>query len=242
MPVERKFMKMIVRLIAAGLLVLLGGVLGWWVHEWRPTTSQPSLAIDSGPALEQIQTLASLTTLRVNVADAIVTKLEGRTGGMTAVLVVHGSVTLGVDLSQARFESVDQRNHKVILLLPAPTIQTVSLDQQRTRIVALCDNGLWVIVPGHAEVDVAVTNLAYREAEKVVSQAADDRELMDRARGQAEKVLQIFLTAIGWTVEICWSGGPASAPATGRDRSGVNADRNHSSTAFFVSYCRVRRF
>ena len=87
------------------------------LHDWRQPVSRPWAAeIGSGPTLEQIQTLASLTTLKINVADALVTQLAGRTGGIRAVLVVHGNVTLGVDLSKARFESVDQRNRTAVLV------------------------------------------------------------------------------------------------------------------------------
>jgi Protein of unknown function (DUF4230) len=80
------------------------------------------------------------------------------------VLVVHGSVTLGVDLSKVRFESVDQRNRTAVLVLPAPNVQSVSLDQQKTRIVAICESGLWIILLGNGEADAAAANLANRQA------------------------------------------------------------------------------
>jgi hypothetical protein len=204
-PLERSFVKIIKRIVVAGILVLAGGVVGWWVHEWRLPASRPPVSeIESGPSLEQIQTLSSLTTLKVNVADAIVTDLDGRTGGIKCVLVVHGSVTLGVDLSKARFESVDQRNRRVILMLPPPRVQSVALDQKRTKVMALCENGLWTIVPGNGEAYVAAANLAYREAEKVVAEAAQDPELGTRAQQQTEFVIRSFFQAIEWQNDLHW--------------------------------------
>ena len=118
-------------------------------------------------------------------ADALVTELAGKTGGIKAALVVHGSVILGVDLSRARFESVDQKNRGAVLVLPAPRVQSVTLDQEKTRVVALCESGLWIIVPGGSDPDAAVTNAAYREAQRIVARAADDPELIQRSRLQA---------------------------------------------------------
>jgi len=67
--------------------------------------------------------LSALTTLRVDVADAFVTELSGRTGGTTAVLVVRGQVVIGVDLAAARFDSVDPQERSAVLLLPQPRVQ-----------------------------------------------------------------------------------------------------------------------
>jgi hypothetical protein len=156
------------------------------------------------PVVEQIQRLSSLATLKIDVADALVTQLQGYTGSTQAVLVVHGSVTLGVDLSVARFESVNARYHRAILCLPEPRIQVISLDQQRTRLVGFWSNGLWRIVPGDEEADTAAINAAYRQAQQIVAQAAANPEIIERSRGQAEQVLQAFFTAMGWRVRIYW--------------------------------------
>lgn len=50
----------------------------------------------AGPTIERVRELSALTTLRVDVADAFVAELRGRTGGATAVLVVRGQVAIGV--------------------------------------------------------------------------------------------------------------------------------------------------
>ena len=187
------------------VLVLAGGIFGWWVQEWRQAVILASVPlIDSGPTLEQIQTLADLTTLKVNVADAIVTELAGKTGGIKVVLVVHGSVTLGVDLSKARFESVDQQKRRAILILPAPKIESVSFDQKRTKIVAFWESGLWILIPGERDADAVVTDLSYREAEQIVVNAASDPDLTARSRIQTEVLLARFLSTIDWAVQILW--------------------------------------
>src|SRR4051812_28385859 len=61
----------------------------------------------AGLTVERVRALSELTTLKVEVADAVVTELRGYTGGDKAVLVVKGDFVLAADLSAARFEAVD---------------------------------------------------------------------------------------------------------------------------------------
>jgi hypothetical protein len=155
--------------------------------------------------LERIQTLSVLTTLRVEVADARVTEIAGYTGSSKAVLVIHGEVDIGVDLSKARFESIDQSARSATLVLPRPSVQSAHLDQQRTKLVGVWPSGLWAVVPGGQQADVTTINRAYKDAEQTVSDAANDSMLIERSRMQAEQVLTAFFLALGWTVHVRWS-------------------------------------
>jgi hypothetical protein len=157
---------------------------------------------DAGPILERIQTLSSLTTLRVNVADAVIVELRGRTGGISAVLVVHGEATLGVDRSQAKFRIVNAADRRSILVLPVPRLQSVQLDHRKTKLIGLSTSGLWLIVPGSDEADAAISDMAYRHGEEIVADAAADPELVEQARVQAERVIQSVIQPLHWTIEI----------------------------------------
>ncbi len=153
----------------------------------------------AGPTIERVRELSALTTLRVDVADAFVTELRGRTGGTTAVLVVRGQVIIGVDLAAARFDSVDPQERSAVLMLPQPQVHFARLDHERTKLVGIWAGGLWTVVPGGRDADAG-----YREAQRAVAAAADDSELAGRARRQAQVVLQAFFGA--WT-GTCRSGG-----------------------------------
>ncbi len=52
----------------------------------------------------------------------------------------------------------------------------------------LCENRISIIVPVREHVDAAAANLAQRDAEGVVRPAADDPELIRKARWRAEAV------------------------------------------------------
>src|SRR5947209_13443372 len=144
---RRRVMTWVVRsrLIRIGMVAAI--ILLWWTQRellrghWVASPQMHPLT------LERIQTLSVLTTLRVEVADARVTEIAGYTGSIKAVLVIRGEVDIGVDLSKAQFESVDESAHSVTLLLPQPSVHSAHLDQQRTKLIGVWPTGLWSVVP-----------------------------------------------------------------------------------------------
>ncbi len=146
----------------------------------RPAPA-PTNSTQAGPTIEQVQALASLVTSRVEVSDVVVTRLSGYTGGVEAAVLLRGDFELGVDLSAARFASLDTAHHSAVLVLPQPRASQPRVDHRRSRIVAVREEGLWKIVPGH-DADVAVTNLALRDTQQFVADAAADPAVIERAR------------------------------------------------------------
>ena len=142
-------------------MLVLAGVAVWKFRE--PLPGPVAQAPDSAPTIEKIAGLASLTTLRVDVADAVVSELPGNTGSIKTVLIVRGDVTLGVDLSSATFEQVDREKRSAVLHLPQPVVQSATLDQDRTKLVGIWEQGLWAITPGGGDANAAVVNRAMRE-------------------------------------------------------------------------------
>ena len=184
-------------IVAAAMVLLMWEVIGGKLRPQGFATSNTGLTV------EQIQMLSALTVLKIETADAVVTDLRGYLGDMRTVLVVHGEVQLGVDLSAARV-TVDQDAKTATLELPEPQVQSVRIDHERTRLVDIRTGGLWMIVPGGSEVEAAVVSRAYREAERIVGCVAEDPAMIARARQQAEQVLLAFLHAMGWQANINW--------------------------------------
>jgi hypothetical protein len=188
------------------MVVAAVAILLWWKLTGAPP-KPPLLATTSnaGLTIEQVRMLSTLTTLRVEVADASVTDLRGYLGGMKAVLVVKGDVTLGVDLSAARFEKVDRKARTAVLVLPQPAVQSARVDHERSRLVDLHTGGVWLIVPGGGEAQAAVVDRAYRDAQRIVGAAAEDPAMRERARRQAEQVLGAFFRAADCKVSVRWA-------------------------------------
>jgi hypothetical protein len=162
------------------------------------------MTTDAGPTVEKIVALSSLTTLKVDVADAVVSELPGRTGTVRAVLVVRGDVTLGVDLSAAVFEQVDRDARRAVLRLPQPRLQSVRLDHERTKLLGVWETGLWTIVPGGGDADTTAINRALRDAQRIVATEGKDPQLVHQCRVRTENVLREFLKALGWGVQFQW--------------------------------------
>lgn len=177
-----------------------------WRLVTRGNVNPPGLSSHSaGLTVERVQALSVLTTLKVDVADAVVTELRGHSGGTKAALVVRGDFTVGVTLSAARLTAVDEKARTAVLTLPPPCIQSVRLDHERTWLLGVWSSGLWAITPGGGDADVAALNAAYRDAQRLVAAAAGDQDVLSRSRRQAEHVLLALFTALGWTVEVRWS-------------------------------------
>ncbi len=191
-------------LAASAVMIGLDAALARVSPDRAPAATR---VVSAGPTIERVRELSALTTLRVDVADAFVTELRGRTGGTTAVLVVRGEVVIGVDLAAARFDSLDPQERSAVLLLPQPQVQFARLDHERTKLVGIWPGGLWTIVPGGRDADAAAVNAGYREAQRAVAAAADDPELAGRARRQAQVKLRAFFAALGWDVQVRWEDG-----------------------------------
>lgn len=183
-------------------LMGVGFVLGRsWVGARFSSRQAPTT--HSGLTIDKIQPLSSLVSARVEVADVVETTLGGYTGSAKVAILVKGDFLLGTDLSAAWFEEVDAVHHTAVLMLPPPAAASPRVDHERTRVFSINTGGLWQLVPGD-EATTAVVNRAYADAQRIVSQAADDKSLLDKARQKAESVLRAFFEALGWTVVIRW--------------------------------------
>jgi len=188
--------------VLSATAVVLAAV--WRMAEVGRGPPVTAVSRSAGLTVERILPLSVLTTLKVEVADARVTQLRGYTGSVKAVLVARGDITVGVDLSQARFDRVDEQARTAVLVLPQPTVQSVRLDHEQTKLIGVWPTGLWTVVPGGEDADAAAVNVAYRDAERSVSGAAAHGQLLLHSRAQAERVLRAFFTALGWDVRIRW--------------------------------------
>lgn len=199
--------------------VLLG--TGFYAHVWwsapRGDQDNPRVthrSASQGPTIEQVQKLASLVTLRVPISDVQVSELEGFFGSVKLVMAVHGEVEIASDLSDARFEDVDEENRSALLVLPRPVPQRPRLDHEKTRILELQRGGAWKFLTGDAG-EKQLTNRAMLAAQRTLAQAAQSPELAATACEQAETVVRTFFAAMRWTVHVRWLE-PAPQPETAR--------------------------
>ena len=155
-----------------------------------------------GPTLDRIMPLSNLTTLKVDVADVLVSELPGHTGSLRAIVIVKGDVTLGVDLSLAHLEHADATH--LIIHLPQPRVQSARLDHDHTRLLELRSSGLWAITPGSSDTDTAAINHAMKDAQHIVEETGHNPDLIARCRLQTEVVLNTFLSQSELKIAVQW--------------------------------------
>jgi hypothetical protein len=194
------FRSMLLTVMLIGLALAAGYALAY-LPQLRPGPGTQTTT--AGLVLEHMELLSELVTTRAKVSDVTETQVQGYLGGRRALVVVKGEVLIGVDLSRARFESVDERRQTATLILPHPRAVSARLDHQHTRIVQNAARGTWHIVPGDAG-STATANRALSDAEKIVTRAARDPPLLDHSRRHAERVLGEFFARKGWNVRVRW--------------------------------------
>ncbi len=188
----------------AGFAVLLAMVTGLALAARSMlSTAGQSPALHTGPTIEQVRMLSELVTTRLQIGDVQETAIDGYVGGRRVILAVKGDVLIGVDLSQARFESMNRQACTAVLVLPQPRVISARLDHEHTRVAADESEGLWTIVPGDAG-RRATVNKAYAEAQAFLAHGGTDADLIAKSRRHAEQVLGSFFTATGWTVTVRW--------------------------------------
>ena len=171
-----------------GLFSLLGERL---LSSRRETASAPIV-------VSQIQRLNRLETVQYSI-DTVV---EGhRTGSLNVLpdllvgdrllLVVHGQVVAGVDLSQLRPESVRVNGNAVQVDLPPSQIFSSRIDEGKTRVFAR-STGLLVPVDPNLETDTR------RNAEMQVQDAATKDGVLDTARSNARNNVESLLRGFGF--------------------------------------------
>ena len=65
--------------------------------------------------------------------------------------------------------------------------------------------GLWLLVPSDQDKQ-AVIDRAYGEGQRMLEKLAENPELIQQAKRQAEAAIGSFLAAMGWTVSVSWQG------------------------------------
>ncbi len=189
-------------------VVLAGAGSGYLAWAWLMTRA-PVEPAHAALTVERLSEVSQLLTLKLDVSDVLLSRIEGYSGGVQAAVLIKGDVSLGIDLAQARFEDVDQSHHTAILILQPPTPSEPRLNHERTRIVSLEVTGLWRGVPG-SRAEQAIANQALNEAQHLLASAVREKNADQRARRHAEAVLTAFCRSLSWEITIHWADMPSS--------------------------------
>src|SRR6266542_3332208 len=176
----------------AALLGLIGiGTLAYVVIDHvRPAASR-TVVRPTGTILMAVRDLARLETNELHMEKVIdLTDRQSRFFGLVPtsdaiLLVAAGDVTVGIDLTKLGehdFE-VDRATGAARLVLPALEVLSVRLDEEHTYVYKRTTGLL-------ADRNEQLESKARQEAVRAIGEAANEGEVMEKARKQAERQLQ----------------------------------------------------
>ncbi len=195
---------------AAGLVLIalgIGTIAGRFTAPSPPPPPSAVTIVRPTPdVVVAIRDLAELTSAEYHVERVVDLTEKQRTvfGLLEAqdaiLLIAAGSVTAGVDLAQLKDDDVqvDPETKRARIRLPPPKILRSRIDNERTY-VHRRDTDLLARRQEHLETK------ARREAERTITKAAEQAEILDRARRNARRSVESLVRSLGYTdVEVTY--------------------------------------
>lgn len=177
------------------LTILLLVPTGMWAYgvpvPWAKAPPPP-------PPLAVVQSLSELATARIHISDSI----EGENAHYRGKWALHGEVMLGVDLSKAAYRRVDSVNRKAVLELPQPHLLSSKVDHDRSEELYVKAISFMALTSDPK----VLRDEVWKQADRKIERLGQEPGYMERAKVQAERVLQELFNGVGWAVSVEWQG------------------------------------
>jgi hypothetical protein len=180
--------------VALFLAILLGLALMIWVVLPRLAVSGSSPRINNtATLLKQVQTLSQLVTVKYVLEKVILLEDPKWYGESRVLMVAHGIVKAGVDLSEIRPQDInlDVSRKKVLLKLPPARITDAYLDDKHTQIVERTTGVLRAF-------DKDLEQNARRQAVDDINRAARNSGILKDAEDRASAQLTNLFRQLGF--------------------------------------------
>jgi Protein of unknown function (DUF4230) len=169
-----------------GLMHLIGALRG----------GRTAINVDQPTVVHQIQQLQRLETVSYTMDKIIAGEHENPylpkfLAGDRLLLVVHGEVIGGIDLSQLQPGDVQVQRQKVSVHLPAAEVFSTRIDNAKTRVYSR-DTGLFSAPDPNLETEVR------QEAERQLQQAALQDGILKTASENARSTISGMLRGFGF--------------------------------------------
>lgn len=186
-------MKKYIFLGGAGITIVIMAVLYFWLG------ANPSYRFGSDRAavIRQVQTLSRLETASFTIDKIIEAgtgydKLRQFLFGDKLILVAHGKVVAGFDLSKMKPQDFKGSGSSISITLPAPEIFSTIIDNTQTKVFNRTSG---IFTKGELNLEAE----ARQQAESSIKQAACDGGILDEAGKNAVQQLQLIFKSAGFT-------------------------------------------
>lgn len=196
----------VVGVALAGALAIGLGIVSYVALDMGPPRDARTVVRPTGTVLMSVRDLARLETNELHMEKVIdLTDKQSRLFGLldttdAVLLIAAGDVTIGLDLTKVGDGdfTIDRDTGQARLVLPAPEILSVRLDEKNTYVYKRTTGLL-------AERNEHLESKARQEAVKAIEEAARDGAIMEKARKQAERQVRELLEKFGVTkVTVGW--------------------------------------
>lgn len=154
----------------------------------------PTVVADPVTIVLEIRSLARLETAAYTIEKVVTAESgEGPLGFLfrdELLLVAHGEVIAGVDMSKISEDDIIVSNNEAFVTLPAAEIFISTLDNEQTYVY---DRQTAVLGQ-----QVDLETLARQEAERRITEGALEDGILDKAQENAEVYVRGLLTALGF--------------------------------------------
>src|SRR5271156_2094464 len=124
--------KAVLALAALALIFALGLAAGFVAHRWLPWGGA---SFNTATLLTQVQNLNQLVTVKYVLEKVVVYEDAKWYGDNRVLLVAHGVVKAGIDLSMLQPGDIQIADKKICVVLPPPRVTDAYLDDHRTEIL-----------------------------------------------------------------------------------------------------------
>lgn len=193
------YFKLIAAVVALALIIF--AVL-WGITTFQKITGTSSTSINvSRPAvIKQLQALnryetASYTIEKIIDAGTSGNKFQEFFYGDRLLLIAHGQVVAGFDLSALKEDDIKLEGQTLTLNLPKPQILYTKLESDKTRVY---DRNQGILNQGDKDLE----SKARQAAEESIKEAACTEHILDKASENARNQLSILLKSLGFQTVI----------------------------------------
>jgi hypothetical protein len=187
----------------AGLVTIfaLGWVVGNVVHRPAPPPPPPKIQ-DTATLLHQIQNVSHLVTVKYVLEKLVVLEDTRWYGNNRVLLIAHGVVKAGIDLSTLQVQDMQFSDAGVVVRLPPPSITDVYLDERKTQVLERTTSIMRTF-------DTNLEQNARRQAVEELQRSATETGILSDAEERARLQLAHVFHRLGFvTVEFL----PPAAP------------------------------
>jgi hypothetical protein len=156
--------------------------------------------------LSLIEQKGELATARIHIHDYI----AGSNADYEGRWALIGEILIAVDLQQALYLSVDSKTREAVLQLPSPHILSTKINHEASEELYLRWKS-WR--PPLSSKDIFRAEV-WKMADRKLQKLGREPGYMERAKVQAERVLQELFTSVSWKVRFEWSENGAGGGTT----------------------------